>query len=155
MYFLGLIMYVGFSGQLGFMFFVFIWKLLSWMLVLDFILIWFWFIQVCISSLVNNLGFSCINNMFLWVLILEFWFWTKLIFDTNHDIWVIIKANEYLILDLCLIANKTLSFISWNLVWFNVYVAKFELECYSCSSFSLVFNLFLLENFMFFFCIFF
>jgi hypothetical protein len=29
---------------------------------------------------------------------------------------------------LCLIANKTLLFIAWNLVWFDVYVAKFEFE---------------------------
>ena len=33
------------------------------------------------------------------------------------------------------------------MVWFDVYVAEFEFEC---SSFSLVFDIFLLENFVFF-----
>jgi hypothetical protein len=69
--------------------------------------------------------------MFLWVLILGFWFWIETHFDKNHDIWVIIEANGYLIFDLCLIANKTLSFIAWNQVQFDVYVIRLEFECSS------------------------
>jgi len=37
-------------------------------------------------------------------------------------------VNEYLILDLCLIANKILLFITWNLVWFDVYIVRLEFE---------------------------
>jgi len=39
-------------------------------------------ILVSVSSyIINDLGFSCINNVFLWVLILWFRFEPKLIFD--------------------------------------------------------------------------
>jgi hypothetical protein len=108
MYFLGLTMYVGFFRQPEFMF---IWKTLSWVLILGFILTCmlgflgnlgscsseehclvlstsfkfyfdlFWFLQLYILLLLNNLGFSCINNIFLLVLTLGFWFWMKTHFD--------------------------------------------------------------------------
>jgi len=86
-------MYAGFSGQPEFMF---IRRTLSWVLVWSFILIWFWFLQVCLSSLVNNLGFSSINNLFLRVLILGFSFWTETYFDkklwclnNNRSKWIL------------------------------------------------------------------
>jgi len=46
MCFLGLTVYVGFSWQSQFMFFIFIGTTLSWVLVLGLILIQFWFLQV-------------------------------------------------------------------------------------------------------------
>jgi hypothetical protein len=93
--------------------------------------------------------------MFLWVLILEFWFWTETHFwlKKKHDVSIIIEENWYLILDLYLIVNKNLYFIAWNLVWFDVYVVEFE---FKCSPLLFVFFIFLdvwyvfLENFMFF-----
>jgi hypothetical protein len=139
MYFLGLTMYVGFFRQPEFMF---IWKTLSWVLILGFILTCmlgflgnlgscsseehclvlstsfkfyfdlFWFLQLYILLLLNNLGFSCINNIFLLVLTLGFWFWMKTHFDKKCDVWVIIEANGCLIFYLCLIENKTLPFIA-------------------------------------------
>ena len=84
--------------------------------------------------------------MFLWVLILGFWFRTEIYFDKNHNVWVIIKANGYLILDLCLIVNKTLSFIAWNLVLFDIYVIGFEFEC------SLLFFVFFIFFCLIYFC---
>jgi hypothetical protein len=72
-----------FYEQPGFVFFIFIGRTFSWLLVLGFFSCLFWSLHVCISSLVNNLGCSCINNMFLSVLILGFWFRSKTLFLTK------------------------------------------------------------------------
>jgi hypothetical protein len=63
------------------------------------------------TSLDNNLGSSCINNTFLSVN-LRVWFQTENLFQQNHVDLMIMEANRPLILDLCLIENKTLSFIT-------------------------------------------
>jgi hypothetical protein len=42
-----------------------------------------------------------------------------------------------LILDLYMLANKTMPLFAWNLVWFGLHVARFKIECFLCSSFVL------------------
>jgi hypothetical protein len=59
-----LVVFLGFLGNSRFMFFAFIQWILSCVLVLEFVLIEFWFLQIRISLLVNNIGLSGINNMF-------------------------------------------------------------------------------------------
>ena len=44
--------------------------------------------------LLSNLGFICINNIFLEVLILEFWFWSETHFEKNHVNSLTIEVNR-------------------------------------------------------------
>jgi len=120
-------------------------------------LIWFWFLQVRISSLVNNLGFSCTNNMFLWVLILGFWFWIKTHFGKNHDVSVIIEVKGCLIFFIYAWLQTKLCFLLleiWSDLMFTLLGLSLNVfHCLLCSLFSLVFYPFSLEIFMF-FCVF-
>jgi len=61
-------------------------------------------------------------------------------FWLNCGFWVIIIGFWCLILDICMLANKTMSLFVLNLVWFGFHVAGFKLECSSCSSFFFVWS---------------
>jgi len=75
-------------------------------------------LHIYMTSLNNNLGSSCINNCFLWVLILGFYFLYRKIFSKIRIIeWWLLRFVAWLLILACF---TTFLFLLFHEIWYGL-----------------------------------